>query len=598
MTDQDTEREREARLDALEAAAFEAWRNEPDPVDSHALIERIMAADSTLIPLVVVHDEPEPHPGLARSAATWGRSMRRWVAGVALAGAVVGSAGYLAWSGSGPRGVLITETSLGRSPGAAVDGTTVPVAALELGRADTPQLRPDGDPGVPLPPDFEHAIKSYIEGYGSNWGPTFAFHGVVVVARAGEIKFARGFGVARPQTGTPNGPGTRFRLGMLTEQFTAALVLQQRDAGLLTLDDPITMYVPELTRAEGVTIGHLLAHRSGLPNYTQTATFHEWKASPQRAETMLARFAAWEPGFEPGARFEPSNTGYYLLGVIAERVGGAPYPELLHASIFEPLGMRASGFGDAYETGEQAVGSVWNSDESLVPPEPIDMTAFGGAAGLVSSALDLVKWDRALERGEVLSAKSVDEMFTDHGGGYGYGFALSEGYGQPVASFPGVIDGFNGAMVRFMSDETLVVVLSNNEVIPGMRVAQDVAAIVFGDSPRRRVEHHEVEIAPGTFPRFVGTYALSAESWTSHVGAVDPEQLALLREVHVGAVDGRMFLDVPGHGVSWMHAMGHNRFFFKDHSGNTVSFEVRAGKEAKRMVVHYPEGDFVLERRQ
>src|SRR5690606_13894526 len=173
------------------------------------------------------------------------------------------------------------------------------------------------------------------------WGPAFQFHGVVAVARAGELEYARGFGVARPQTGTPNGPGTRFRVGMLTEQFTAALVLELRDAGELSLDDPLTRYVPEMASAQGVTIAHLLAHRSGLPSYTGAPGFGEWKTESQDIEQMLARWSTLAPSFEPGSASESSNTGYYLLGVIIERVTGRPYAEMLKTKLFDPLEMRA-----------------------------------------------------------------------------------------------------------------------------------------------------------------------------------------------------------------------------------------------------------------
>lgn len=582
--------QREARLDRLEVEAFETWLEDDPGLGGPAFVERVMAAESAHLPLVLLPEPAAPHGehGWPQTRARpW-----RWLGSCIAAAALMGTGTYVAL-----RAPSTTESDPGAPTRDASSVAAPPsTAPLELGRDDRPRLPLEGRPGVPVPADLDGQIKAYLSDYGRNWGPAFQFHGVVVVARAGEVLYARGFGVAKPDTGTPNGPGTRFRVGMLTEQFTAAALLELRDAGVLSLHDPVTRFIPELHHAEGVTLEHLLLHRSGLPNYTDLPGFHAWKSESQSESRMMARLAELQPTFTPGSGFLPSNTGYFLLGVVLSRVTGRSYGDLLETSFFGPLDMRASGFGDAYETGEQAIGSVWTTDETLARPEPIDMSAFGGAAGLVSSALDLVRWDHALHAGEILRSASVDEMVTDHGDGYGYGFALGEGYGQRIASFPAMIDGFNGAMVRFLEDRTLVVVLSNNEVIPGMRVAQDVAAMVYGDRPKPRVEPHAVEIAPGTFPRFLGEYGFSAARGLDRE-TLERGPLALLEHVRVGQQGDRLYLDVPNHGRSWMHPMGHHRFFFKDHAGTTASFDVGPNKQAVRMIVHYPEGDLVLDRR-
>jgi len=571
------------RLAELEERALQAWMLDDTDLVPLGFADRVLAADSIVDAPIIV---PEAIPVAAPVSGT--RSWTGTAARMAVAMTVAALAGGITvgrWSKPATPLEPIVDVA-GR------ERTTSPLTD-DRPRAE---LRHDGTPGRPVPVDLDAQVRRYIADYGQHWGPAFRFHGVIVVGRRGLVEYARGFGVARPETGTPNGPGTRFRLGMLTEQFTAAAILQLRDRGLLELDEPIAKFLPEVPGSEAITIEHLLSHRSGLPDYTSVPGFDDWKSSAHGTGAMIERIAELPRHARPGETFHPSNSGYYLLGAIVERVTGQSLRDYMSEAVLEPIGMRATLVGDAFETGEQAEGQVWNDAEVLVPPASIDLSVFGGAGAMVSSALDLIKWDAALHDGTVLAESSAAEMLRPHAEGYGYGFVLSEGYGQPVASFPGVIDGYNNAMIRFLADETLIVVLGNNEVLPAMRIAEDVAAMVYGDTPSRRIEHHEIEIAPGTLPRFTGTYALSHETRGNHAATIDPAILMLLDRVHVREMGDRLYLDLPDYGVSWMHPMGQNRFFFKDHAGTTVSFNLGRDKRATQLTLQSPDGSFALDR--
>jgi CubicO group peptidase (beta-lactamase class C family) len=465
------------------------------------------------------------------------------------------------------------------------------------GGLDVPELAAEGTPGLPVPDDLGVRIEAYIAEYGRNYGPTFKFHGVVLVARGGRVLYQRGFGAADSRTGAPNTLFTRFRLGLLTEPFTATAVLQLRDEGLLRLDDTIDRWLPELRHSNQITVRDLLSHRSGIPNYTSSPSFPQWKAEPHDTDTMVARLAKLPLEFSPGSATAPSNSNYYLLGAIIERITGESYGAHMAEHVFRPAGMAQTGFGDAWETGEQAQGNVWSDEETLEPPAPIDMSTFGAAGGLVSSPADLLAWDRALREGKLLAPDSVDEMGTPSEDGYGFGWLVTRAYGQPLLSFPGAIDGYSGSMLRFLGDETLVVVLANTEVVPGAQVAQDVAMIVYGDEPPQRNEPAEVSIAPGTYKKYVGSYGISAQTREIYADAVPAERFDLLATVHVEQEGDRLYFNVPGHARTWMHPMGRNRFFFKDHTGNKVSFELGADNRATRMVVHYQGAQFLLDRR-
>lgn len=576
-------------LDAVEACALAAWlESDPSPGDDGdsladdaplpggvdlGFAERVMDAESSVVhvPMIVpIEDVPVDAPRTAPPARS------RWA---------MGAAALLVASAASVAGVWANAK---RDDASAIASAE---AALEPTSGDSDAARAAG---APLPADIDEQIASYVADYGRHFGPTFEFHGTILVARDGEIAYQQGFGVADPRKQLANSPTTPMRIGMLTEQFTAAAILQLRDAGMLQLSDPIDQHLPGFPNGRRITIEQLLEHTSGIPNYTDLPEFHAWKARPHRTEEMVGRFSELPLEFEPGTGFNPTNSGYYLLGAIIERSSGMSYGEYMQRYVFEPAGMTQTRFGDAPDG---ARGNVWTEDEQLELPDPIDMTVFGGAGGLVSTAADFAQWDRALYRGDVLATTSVEQMFDANRFGYGFGWLVGEAYGQPVVSFPGAIDGFNAAVMRFVEDRTLVIVLANTEIVPAGRIAQDIAMMIYGDHPPPRIEFPEVQVAPGTLTRYVGTYGITDETVRVFGDAVADAQFEPLQNVSVKLIGDRLYFDVPEHGSTWMHPMGRHRFFFKDNSGNYLTFATGADGRATGVVVHADDAELELARR-
>ncbi len=583
----------------FEDQALDAWRCDPametlvERLVSDGFAAKVMAADTS--PELRLADGPTPDsPGLSGvmpaqppRRRAWGRIAAGLVLGVGLAGA----GAYALDPGPYPSTFAAVATN-GTDPQTASGASYA--EPDPLGR---PQFRETGTPDAPIPDDLATSIASIVSDYGADWGPAFKFHGSIVVARRGEVVSGQGFGWADAEDTVPNTVRTRYRLGLLTEQFTAAAVLQLRDRGELSLDQPISRFVSNYPRGTEITVGQLLAHTSGIPNYTALPYFHTWKDEPHTTEQLIARFSSLPLEFQPGTGFSPSNANYYLLGAVVEKASGMDFGAYVERNLFAPAGMTQSTYGDAYDSGEQAHGRVWNDEELLDPPDPIHMSVFGGAGGLVSSPVDLVKWNAALYGGRILSPSSLKEMVRAGEHGYGYGLAVDHGYGQSVLSFPAAIDGFNGSFLYFEEDETTVLVLCNTEVVPASRIAQDVAMLVYGDEPERRREAHEVKIAPSTYERYVGTYRLTEDTWSRYAELTDPERFAMLQTVHVRASGARLYFDVPGHGLTWMHPMGRGEFFFKDHSGNRVMFNLDASKDARGMILRSKNAAFAFTRR-
>src|SRR4029450_13167276 len=143
----------------------------------------------------------------------------------------------------------------------------------------------------------------------------------------------------------PNTPATKFRLGSITKQFTAASILLLEERGKLTLTDPIKKYVPEAPAAwDTITIFNLLTHTSGIPNFTSLPEYNSLKLQDTPVAKRVATLRDKPLDFVPGEKMSYSNSGYLVLGYVIERVTGAGYGKFVTDNIFTPLGMKDSGY--------------------------------------------------------------------------------------------------------------------------------------------------------------------------------------------------------------------------------------------------------------
>lgn len=439
-----------------------------------------------------------------------------------------------------------------------------PVSAA-LPAAATPTV-----PAVELPSDLAARVDGYVAGFGARYGDAFRFHGVVGVLKDGELAFVRGYGSADPRTGAPITADTRFKIGSLTQTFTAVAILQLRDRGLLDLDAPVRTYLKDyVPLGQTITLRHLLSHTSGIPSYTDAHTFALGFDGPVTAADVRARFEGLALEFAPGTDFDLSNSGYYLLGQVVEVVSGKPLADYLATDVLAPAGMKRSGLGVAVDT----VGLEFDEDEVLVPAAQRHPSAYGGAAALVSTAADLARWDRALRTpGLVLSQRSLDEMTTEVRSEYGLGWFLRREGDQKLAFYPGGVEGYNATIARYLGDGVTVFALANTEAVDTRTLAYDIGRIAHGERVDPPVEHIEVPLAPAQLARYVGTYVLTDQTRAELARAVEREQLDALDNVTIYDKRGRLFMDVPLYGAKWIHSLGDDRFFFKDPGGTTAEF--------------------------
>ena len=191
------------------------------------------------------------------------------------------------------------------------------------------------------------AVKARLNQIAASYTPHQAFMGTVLVADGDKVLLDKGYGMAELEWEIPNTPDVKFRLGSLTKQFTATLVLLLQQDGKLNINDPASKYLPDAPKSwEKITLANLLGHTSGIPNFTDLKTFGTWAASSHTSAEELAFFEDKALEFEPGSKFEYSNSNYEVLGAVIEKVSGKKYGDLLRERIFEPLGMKDSGLDD------------------------------------------------------------------------------------------------------------------------------------------------------------------------------------------------------------------------------------------------------------
>jgi D-alanyl-D-alanine carboxypeptidase len=308
----------------------------------------------------------------------------------------------------------------------------------------------------------------------------------LAVVHKGRIVYEGGFGKADVASGRAVAADTRFAVGSLSKQFTAAaIVLLARDRKL-SLDDPLATFFPALPNARQITLRMLLNQTSGLHNYP-LLTEHPWPTQGRiPVADLIAILATDKPDFAPGTKYEYSNANYTVLAAVAEKASGVPFGALLRERIFAPLHMSESGFGfDAQARGGIATG--YTGTTPLVPPLSLDL--FSGAGAVVSSAHDMALWDTALMSNALLSPSERALVWTagrlrdGSSAGYAMGWIPAEIAGHREVWHNGLATAVGGYCYNaiFPDDDLAVVVLTNGSGATGVpeRMVREIAA-AFG----------------------------------------------------------------------------------------------------------------------
>lgn len=314
---------------------------------------------------------------------------------------------------------------------------------------------------------------------------------VIGVMKDGRITLVKGYGMSDLEDGQAVKPDTIFRIGSVTKQFTAAMLLMLVERGQLSLADPIDRYFPGFPNADGITVRHLLNHTSGIHSYTDQAF---WEAkSPLgvrmwRAHSMpeiVAGIAAQDTltDFPVGTDYRYNNSAYVMAGALVEKLTGKPYAVALDEMIAKPLGLTDTAYDDELTIVPRRAKGYGLRGDRLINAEPLSVSISGGAGGIRSTASDLLRWSAALLGGKLLKPESLTLMIEPAklkdgrtasqarkpgaGGNppmdYGLGIAFGTRGGRRVIGHGGAINGFASSLYTFPDRGTTIVVLANTD---------------------------------------------------------------------------------------------------------------------------------------
>jgi len=292
----------------------------------------------------------------------------------------------------------------------------------------------------------------------------------VVIIQDGAIAFSKAFGKADLASNRAAEPGTRYAVGSISKQFTVAALLLLEEEGRLSLDDKVAKFFPDLTQANQITIRQILSHTAGYEDYApQDYLIPEW-TQPTTPAAILDKWAKKPLNFDPGTRWQYSNTGYVLAGSIVEKVSGKPLVAFLREKILNPLGMASA--GDCND--RSSADATPYTRFALGPPRPVGREAKGwydGAGELCMAAPDLAKWDLAFLQHKLLSASSYEQFTKEvplrngdvtH---YALGLSVRDFRGMPMLSHGGEVSGFLALDEMFPTRNGAIIVLSNEDGI-------------------------------------------------------------------------------------------------------------------------------------
>ena len=334
-----------------------------------------------------------------------------------------------------------------------------------------------------------------------------------IIVQEDEALFRGAYGMADIELGVAMTPGHILRVGSLTKQFTAAAIMLLSEQGKLSLDDPLSKYLPDYpTHGHRITIEHLLAHTSGIFNYTSLPTFFSDNADKDiSTEALIAKFENAPMDFAPGDATNYSNSAFVLLGAIIEKISGQSYAEFMQDNIFSPLNLTNTRIGSSGIIYGRAEGYERTPDGGYKNATPLSMTQAHAAGAIISTVDDLARWHAALTGGELLDESSYQRMITPfvlnsgEPGPFGYGFRIGTVRGQQVIQHSGSINGFSSFALWLPEQEIYIALLTNRiRMTPSPQtVATKLAAVALNDP---FPEWSETEIAAEKLTSYAGTY--------------------------------------------------------------------------------------------
>lgn len=339
---------------------------------------------------------------------------------------------------------------------------------------------------------------------------------VLLIAKDGHPVFEKAYGLANVELQIPNRTNYDFEIGFNTKQFTAVSILQLVQKGKIDLQDDIHKYLPDYnSHGRHITIENLLTHTSGIPDYFGKDYFNKNFKNDVPTDSIIHWFSNDSLLFEPGTDWSYSNSGYFLLGKIIEKVSGIPYEDYVQKNIFNPLHMNHTYFGThnkiihGLATGYDPAGNGQYKDAAY-----LNWSWIYTAGELISNTADLLKWDNALYKGKIVDPALLQKAWQNHElkngakSQYGYGWFINNTNGVSIAWHGGIIPGFLSATFHLPDQHLYIALLTNNGKIDPMAIGMIIALQAAGH-PAVRPEI--IKTDPRSLSDYTGIYKLHAQ---------------------------------------------------------------------------------------
>lgn len=332
----------------------------------------------------------------------------------------------------------------------------------------------------------------------------------VLIAKDDRILYRKAFGMADLELKVQMKPESVFQLASITKQFTSVAILILMEQGKLSLKDPLSKYITDFPRGDEITVHHLLNHTSGITSYNNLPEFTTKIRLDLTPEEVIGTFKNLPLEFNPNERYAYSNSGYFLLGYIIEKISGMSYAEFIQKNIFDKLGMQHSYYADTYKIIPNRVNGYQFYEGNYENAPYVSTTIPYAAGSLMSTIDDMFLWNSAINNNKLISANSKRMAFTNYTlnngnpDNYGYGWAINEIEGITTIEHPGGINGFTTSGIYIPEKNIYSIVLTNLDDGKGPEAYN--IKIVAGLLGKPITEKVAVKIPEKELKKWVGAY--------------------------------------------------------------------------------------------
>ncbi len=391
----------------------------------------------------------------------------------------------------------------------------------------------------------------------------------ILVAKKGEIVYKKAFGSANLELNVPIKPEMVFKLGSITKQFTAVAILQLVEQGKISLQDSLQKFVADFpSNSKTITIENLLTHTSGIKDYMQIDYQEPYlERRDFDPKELIDRFKNVPLEFEPGTKYKYSNSGYFLLGYIIEKVSGKSYKTYVEENILKPLDLNNIYFDTSNNIIPNRVSGYRKEGVAFKNADYWSMTIAYAAGELISNVEDLFKWNRGLYSYKILKKQSLEKAFVPFklkDGSiteYGYGWILKNINGIKSIEHGGAITGFLTNEIYYPDEDVFVAALFNCQCAPKDELSVDIASIALG-----KTFQNEVKVDAALLNEYIGTYTLSINT---------------KRTITIKKENEHLIAEISGQGTVPLIFQSDTKFQFKNILGAECEFIKENGKVTK-----------------